>query len=75
MVCPYCHKEIPEDSVYCYHCGKELNQQQISPEVKSSIEHFINLSEEMEDESQSMLYLAAFIDSYRFFKALGLVIC
>jgi len=50
---------------------KELNQQQISPEVKSSIEHFINLSE----ESQSMLYLAAFIDSYRFFKALGLVIC
>ena len=54
---------------------KELNQQQISPEVKSSIEHFINLSEEMEDESQSMLYLAAFIDSYRFFKALGLVIC
>ncbi len=28
MVCPYCHKEIPEDSVYCYHCGKELNKQQ-----------------------------------------------
>lgn len=49
---------------------KELNQQQISPEVKSSIERFINLSEEMEDESQSMLYLAAFIDSYHFFKAL-----
>ena len=28
MVCPYCHKEIPKDSVYCYHCGKELNKQQ-----------------------------------------------
>ena len=28
MVCPYCHKEIPEDSVYCYHCGKNLNKQQ-----------------------------------------------
>ena len=54
---------------------RELNQQQISPEVKSSIERFINLSEEMEDESQSMLYLAAFIDSYLFFKTLGLVNC
>ena len=28
MVCPYCHKEIPEDSIYCYHCGKELSNKQ-----------------------------------------------
>ncbi len=26
MECPYCHKEIPQDSLFCYHCGKELNQ-------------------------------------------------
>lgn len=25
MECPYCHKEIPQDSAFCYHCGKELN--------------------------------------------------
>ena len=25
MECPYCHKEIPQDSMFCYHCGKELN--------------------------------------------------
>ena len=25
MECPYCHKEIPQDSVYCYHCGKKLD--------------------------------------------------
>lgn len=54
---------------------KELNQQQMPPEVKSSIERFIELSEEIEDESQSMLYFAAFIDSYHFFKTLGLVNC
>lgn len=54
---------------------KELNQQQMSLESRNSVEHYINLSEEMEDESQSMLYLAAFIDSYHFFKALGLVNC
>ena len=54
---------------------KELNQQQMLPEVKSSIERFIELSEEIEDESQSMLYFAAFIDSYHFFKTLGLVNC
>lgn len=23
--CPYCHKDIPDDSVFCYHCGKEIN--------------------------------------------------
>ncbi|MDD8048436.1 MAG: zinc ribbon domain-containing protein [Thomasclavelia sp.] len=23
--CPYCHKDIPNDSQFCYHCGKELN--------------------------------------------------
>ena len=33
------------------------------------------LSTEIDDESHAVLYLAAFIDSYRFFKALGLVIC
>jgi len=54
---------------------KELNQQQMPPEVKSSIERFVELSEEIEDESQSMLYFAAFIDSYHFFKTLGLVNC
>ncbi|EOS61339.1 hypothetical protein C815_00514 [Firmicutes bacterium M10-2] len=25
-VCPYCHKEIPEDSKFCYHCGKEIDR-------------------------------------------------
>lgn len=25
MECPYCHKEIPNDSVFCYHCGKSLD--------------------------------------------------
>lgn len=24
--CPYCHKGIPEDSKFCYHCGKEIDQ-------------------------------------------------
>lgn len=24
--CPFCHKDIPDDSVYCYHCGKALNE-------------------------------------------------
>ena len=27
MECPYCHKEIPQDSAFCYHCGKELNEE------------------------------------------------
>jgi len=26
MECPYCHKEIPQDSLFCYHCGKELDK-------------------------------------------------
>ena len=34
-----------------------------------------DLSTEIDDESHAILYLAAFIDSYRFFKVLGLVIC
>lgn len=25
MECPYCHKEIPQDSAFCYHCGKEIS--------------------------------------------------
>lgn len=24
--CPYCHKDIPEDSVFCYHCGKAVDE-------------------------------------------------
>lgn len=24
--CPYCHKDIPQDSVYCYHCGKAVDE-------------------------------------------------
>lgn len=54
---------------------KKLNQQNVSPEIKASINHFIELSDELEDESHSVLYLAAFIDSYHFFKSLGLVVC
>ena len=23
--CPHCHKDIPNDSVYCYHCGKAVD--------------------------------------------------
>ena len=34
MVCPYCHKEIPEDSIYCYHCGKELSNKQKHSSIK-----------------------------------------
>ena len=22
--CPHCHKEIPVDSIFCYHCGKAV---------------------------------------------------
>lgn len=32
--CPYCHKDIPEDSVYCYHCGKALNETDLPEEEK-----------------------------------------
>lgn len=34
MKCPYCHKEIPNDSLFCYHCGKELNQKKKKIETK-----------------------------------------
>lgn len=34
MECPYCHKEIPQDSMFCYHCGKELNGKK--KEIKES---------------------------------------
>lgn len=54
---------------------KKLNQEEIPSEIRNSIERFIELSEEMEDESRSVLYLSIFIDSYRFFKALGLINC
>lgn len=54
---------------------KELNQQDMAPEVRNSVNHFIELSDELEDESHSVLYLSAFIDSYHFFKTLGLVNC
>jgi len=23
--CPHCHKDIPNDSVFCYHCGKAID--------------------------------------------------
>lgn len=54
---------------------KKLNQQDMSPKIRTSVEHFIELSEELEDESHSVLYLSAFIDSYHFFKTLGLINC
>ena len=54
---------------------KNLAHQNMSSKVRTSIHHFIELSDELEDESRSVLYLAAFIDSYHFFKALGLVNC
>lgn len=54
---------------------KKLNQQEMSVEARNAVDHFIDLSTEIDDESHAVLYLAAFIDSYRFFKALGLVIC
>ena len=54
---------------------KKLNQQEMSVETRNAVDHFIDLSTEIDDESHAVLYLAAFIDSYHFFKALGLVIC
>lgn len=54
---------------------KNLAHQNMSSKVKASIDHFIELSDELEDEAHSVLYLSAFIDSYHFFKALGLVNC
>lgn len=24
--CPHCHKDIPHDSIYCYHCGKSIEE-------------------------------------------------
>ena len=54
---------------------KKLNQQEMSVEARNTVDHFIDLSMEIDDESHAVLYLATFIDSYRFFKALGLVVC
>ena len=54
---------------------KKLNHQEMSVETRNAVDHFIDLSTEIDDESHAVLYLAAFIDSYHFFKALGLVIC
>lgn len=30
--CPYCHKDIPEDSVFCYHCGKAIGEVSVEEE-------------------------------------------
>lgn len=54
---------------------KKLKHLKMSSKAKASVNHFIELSDELEDESHSVLYFAAFIDSYHFFKALGLVNC
>lgn len=24
--CPHCHKDLPNDSVFCYHCGKAIDE-------------------------------------------------
>lgn len=24
--CPHCHKDLPDDSTYCYHCGKAVDE-------------------------------------------------
>lgn len=52
---------------------KRLNQQELSPEVKTSMDHFVALSDELEDEAQSVLYFSAFLDSYHIFKTFGLI--
>lgn len=27
--CPYCHAEIPDDSKFCYHCGREIKTEDL----------------------------------------------
>ena len=51
MKCPNCHKEIPEDSIYCYHCGKEINKTKDSS---------INLKKNPHENSFSKLGLLLF---------------
>ena len=36
MECPYCHKEIPQDSAFCYHCGKEISADALKQKNKSN---------------------------------------
>ena len=37
MECPYCHKEIPQDSALCYHCGKEISADALKQKNKSKL--------------------------------------
>ena len=37
MECPYCHKEIPQDSAFCYHCGKEISADALKQKNKSKL--------------------------------------
>ena len=47
--CPHCHKDIPEDSVFCYHCGKVIDEVSVKedkgPKLKKNVKipYYISL--------------------------------
>ncbi|MFV0394887.1 MAG: zinc-ribbon domain-containing protein [Coprobacillaceae bacterium] len=40
-VCPYCREDLPDDTIYCSHCGKpieEVKQETVKPEKQTKKE-------------------------------------
>lgn len=59
--CPSCHHDIPEDSLFCYHCGKALTE--IKKENKKNIGSNLKKNPRINSWSKlgMMLFLIALI--------------
>lgn len=53
MICPFCNKEINEDSKFCKFCGKEINN------VDTQTEKKVESKEEKKDITDSVLNIIA----------------
>lgn len=53
MICPFCNKEINEDSIFCKFCGKEINNVNTQSEKKNESK------EEKKDITDSVLNIIA----------------
>lgn len=59
--CPFCHKDLPDDSIFCVYCGKSLEESNHNQKSDQTIENKISLKKKPHLNNWGKLGISLFL--------------